>query len=541
MTKTTEENRPHLQATGSTEGNDVRLTPQDFFDSLDAEFSFTLDSCALPGDVPVDTGDDAPVRAGSRIANFYTPDIDALSKSGAQWYEDAQPNGAIWCNPPYGRAIPTWIDKCIEAADAGATVAMLIPSRTGSKWFTRKLLGKYQIRFVEGRLLFQGIHTNSKGEQKGITDPAAFDSLVAVIRQGDPAIYQIRSRRMTDRYGVDCKVYYTVDPETDEIVFDPRTVETSRFFIPETVDTPAMQQTEDHGESIVQEMVADMQTTDADTHDTFTAWLLDLSGKVHSIIGSNRDVQAIQKTTQALFDQYAVSFCEGFKAYSVQGQESLGMPDPLTHNGKKESEIPQEYATYICDTLATMLHATPYERKAINDLVQQFQTYAELQQEVSNDKENTIDELREKISELEEVRDELTDTVNTPDQAVDSAVSALLDALESHADEIGHLPSGLLAAYRTAVDQLRETPYQRSYYNGVRSYRDAKQEGHKVHDVYGEGEKGTLAQPITASAQVAADAETVEVFIEVDGHESQPAPASMMSTPVDGYDPNGVF
>ena len=41
-------------------------TPQDFFDALDKEFSFTLDVCALP--------------SNAKCRNYFTPEDDGLSR-----------------------------------------------------------------------------------------------------------------------------------------------------------------------------------------------------------------------------------------------------------------------------------------------------------------------------------------------------------------------------------------------------------------------------------------------------------------------------
>lgn len=110
--------------------SDEWATPVEFFRALDAEFHFTLDVCA--------TAENAKCR------NFFTVDDDALAQS---W------NGVCWCNPPYGRQIGVWVKK---AAESGATVVMLLPARTDTKWFHEYIYGKAEIRFVRGRLKFGG-------------------------------------------------------------------------------------------------------------------------------------------------------------------------------------------------------------------------------------------------------------------------------------------------------------------------------------------------------------------------------------------------
>lgn len=110
---------------------DLWETPQDFFDKLNSEFSFDLDACALP--------------ENAKCAAYFTPEQDGLSQP---W------RGTVWCNPPYGRQIGTWVEKAAGSAAAGATVVMLLPARTDTKWFHEYIYGKAEIRFVPGRLKF---------------------------------------------------------------------------------------------------------------------------------------------------------------------------------------------------------------------------------------------------------------------------------------------------------------------------------------------------------------------------------------------------
>jgi hypothetical protein len=65
-------------------------TPQDFFDKLNAEFGFTLDPCST--------------KENAKCKKFYTQEDDGLSKS---WKGER-----VFCNPPYGRVIGKWVEKC---------------------------------------------------------------------------------------------------------------------------------------------------------------------------------------------------------------------------------------------------------------------------------------------------------------------------------------------------------------------------------------------------------------------------------------------
>ena len=112
---------------------DLWETPQDFFDSVDDEFHFNIDVCALP--------------QNAKCKQYYTPKLDSLKQT---W------KGTCWCNPPYGREIGKWVEKAVLSAREGATVVMLLPARTDTAWFHDLIYGKAEIRFIRGRLKFGG-------------------------------------------------------------------------------------------------------------------------------------------------------------------------------------------------------------------------------------------------------------------------------------------------------------------------------------------------------------------------------------------------
>lgn len=114
-----------------TSNTDMWATPQALFDSLNAEFNFTVDVCAVP--------------ENAKCAKFFSPQIDGLSQ---EW------NGVCWCNPPYGREIGKWVRKAFISYLHGAKVVMLLPARTDTKWFHDYIYGKAEIRFIRGRLKF---------------------------------------------------------------------------------------------------------------------------------------------------------------------------------------------------------------------------------------------------------------------------------------------------------------------------------------------------------------------------------------------------
>lgn len=72
-------------------------TPQDFFDALNDEFSFTLDVCAT--------------AENAKCKKYFTKEQDGLKQDWG--------NETVWCNPPYGRTIGDWILRCYEFSRGG--------------------------------------------------------------------------------------------------------------------------------------------------------------------------------------------------------------------------------------------------------------------------------------------------------------------------------------------------------------------------------------------------------------------------------------
>lgn len=122
-------------------------TPQWLFDALDKEFGFTLDPCATPDN--------------AKCGRFFTIADAPLNRD---WGTET-----VFMNPPYSDC-GDWMRKAYGAAQDGATVVCLVPSRTDVDWWHRYAM-KGEIRFLRGRLKF-GDATNS----------APFPSAVVVFR-----------------------------------------------------------------------------------------------------------------------------------------------------------------------------------------------------------------------------------------------------------------------------------------------------------------------------------------------------------------------
>lgn len=136
-------------------------TPPELFATLDAEFTFDLDAAAD--------------ERNAKTARYYTQADDALTQP---W------SGRVYVNPPYGRGMGRWVEKAICSSREGATVVMLVPARTDSIWFQQLIAHADEIRFLAGRVVFEGA-----------TEPAPFPNAVCVLRP-DPR-WTASDRRVT--------------------------------------------------------------------------------------------------------------------------------------------------------------------------------------------------------------------------------------------------------------------------------------------------------------------------------------------------------
>lgn len=131
-------------------------TPQFLFDALHAEFKFTVDVCASP--------------ANAKLPRFYTRLEDGLRQ---EWGGGER----VWMNPPYGEAIPRWVAKAHATAQAGGLVVALLPARPDTAWWHNHVLRAAEIRFLRGRLKFEGARY-----------PAPFPSAIVVFRPALPVV-----------------------------------------------------------------------------------------------------------------------------------------------------------------------------------------------------------------------------------------------------------------------------------------------------------------------------------------------------------------
>lgn len=125
-------------------------TPKELFETLNAEFGFTLDPCST--------------EKNHKCEKYYTIENCGLSHT---WIGET-----VFVNPPYSRCTE-WVQKSYyEWLTNNITIVLLIPARTDTKWFHNYVYGKAEIRFIKGRLKF----SDSKNS-------APFPSMLVIYRK----------------------------------------------------------------------------------------------------------------------------------------------------------------------------------------------------------------------------------------------------------------------------------------------------------------------------------------------------------------------
>lgn len=145
--------------------SDEWATPQDLYDTLDAEFHFTLDAAAT--------------FENCKTPHYLGPDnlIEGYTDALAHHWGY---NRVVWLNPPYSQ-VRQFVAKAAEEAQAGrATIVCLLPARTDTRYFHEHIWDQQwhrtrpgvELRFLKGRLKFGGA-----------INGAPFPSVIVVFRR----------------------------------------------------------------------------------------------------------------------------------------------------------------------------------------------------------------------------------------------------------------------------------------------------------------------------------------------------------------------
>lgn len=95
-------------------------TPIEFFKELDEEFHFTLDPCST--------------HENAKCEKHFTIEENGLAQS---WKGET-----VFCNPPYGRELPKWIEKCSREAGGVHLLSCLFRQERTREHFMNSFTGK---------------------------------------------------------------------------------------------------------------------------------------------------------------------------------------------------------------------------------------------------------------------------------------------------------------------------------------------------------------------------------------------------------------
>ena len=130
----------NLDALMSSDSVEWYTTPDIITAVIDVMGAIDLDPCSNSKDNP-----------NIPALKHYTKEDDGLSY---EW------EGRVYVNPPYGNAIPDWVQKIVQEHKKGniAQCILLVPARTDTRWF--RALKEYPRCFMHGRVRFNN-HENS--------------------------------------------------------------------------------------------------------------------------------------------------------------------------------------------------------------------------------------------------------------------------------------------------------------------------------------------------------------------------------------------
>lgn len=133
-------------------------TPQDLFDTYNAEFNFDMDVSAN--------------EENAKVPNFLSKDKNALIHPWGK---------SNWCNPPYS-LVKEFCRKAIAEQSNGNLTVMLVPARTDGKYFHDYCYNKpnVELRFLKGRLKF--VSYDGSLIRKGASNSAPFASMIVIFK-----------------------------------------------------------------------------------------------------------------------------------------------------------------------------------------------------------------------------------------------------------------------------------------------------------------------------------------------------------------------
>lgn len=112
-------------------------TPPEFLDYLLKEFNWKphLDVCAA--------------EHNAKAPAYFTIEDDSLTRD---WY------GHVWINPPFGKELPKFMEKCEEEYRWNPevrSIVALVPARTDTVWAQRAMANATNVWLIKGRFNFR--------------------------------------------------------------------------------------------------------------------------------------------------------------------------------------------------------------------------------------------------------------------------------------------------------------------------------------------------------------------------------------------------
>lgn len=151
-----------------TSSQDVGTDPL-FFKVAHREFSFAADLAAS------EHNHKCPIWIGQGEGDE--------SKGGSLDLPWHRINGWLWLNPPF-KDIEPWARKCNLEAAAGARIAMLVPAGTDTDWFRAWVWARAEIRWINGRMVFDYIHQKGPNIGKQNVDPYPKPLMLCLFERG---------------------------------------------------------------------------------------------------------------------------------------------------------------------------------------------------------------------------------------------------------------------------------------------------------------------------------------------------------------------
>jgi len=150
---------PRLRSGQQPSGKTDWETPEKLIEALEQEFGeIELDPCAT--------------RWTAKADWYFGLDQEGERHDGLAVVWETS---FAYVNPPYGRNIGKWVEKCCREVREGNAelVVALLPVATDTRWWRWFVTEATEVRFLKGRVHF-----------KGAAGPAPFASAIVVWRRG---------------------------------------------------------------------------------------------------------------------------------------------------------------------------------------------------------------------------------------------------------------------------------------------------------------------------------------------------------------------